>query len=286
MSIIDKMRYQIKQPDNIAVVDKFKKERGLEYLFYSDVRNQILRPESIIKMLENFTEQEDVIENNSRNILKGFSGIHEQNRNIVIKKFGQHGLYDNIRFRLISSRAIRALSIALKLQGLGINIPTPLFAVEKRGRMNKLINSFYVCRRKDFSFKLWDVYEEDFPEELRRKLLIELANSIKKIHDSNIFYGDLHPNNVHFLANTDQDSGYDIYFLDFNRAYQCDKMNIKMRARDLYRLRMSPEIRDIFLKNYDFSSRKELERLIKKYLGRHRGRKSIREKLKGLLSRV
>ncbi len=286
MSLSDKLKYQLKQPDNVEVIEKKKDKRGLEYLFYSDDRNQNTEYWSIIEVLENFSENENVIESNSRNTLKGLADFNEHKRSVVIKKFGQHGLYDNIRFRLISSRAVRSLSTALKLQSLGIKIPLPFYAVEKRGHLNKLINSFYICQHKDFSFKLWDVYEEDFPEELRRKLLIEFANSIKIIHDNNIFYGDLHPNNVHFHANSEQDSGYDIYFLDFNRAYCCDDMNIKKRARDLYRLRMSPKIRDIFLKSYDLTNRNELERFMKKYLNRHRGRKSLREKLKGVLSRV
>lgn len=225
-----------------------------------------------------FNNSSNVVNKNSRNEIKKFKNEFNLSEPIIIKKFGQQGLYDNIRFRVSKSRAFRSFKAACWLKRLEISIPQTFLAIEYRTTGNKLINSYYVCKYIDFDFDLYDVYKEKVYSDKIEELICDLAIRAKKIHDNNIIYNDFHPNNVHFKR--DENDLYEMYFIDFNRVKKSKSLNLKKKAKDLFRLRIPEGYLNLFLNKYEPNSADKLAKYIKKYYQKHLKFKKLKNKLR------
>ena len=228
---------------------------------------------------EIFANSSSLIYENSRNTIKKFQAEFGLNKPLIIKKFGQQGLYDNIRFRISKSRGFRSFRAASWLEELNIIIPQPYLAIEYRTTRNKLINSYYISEFVDFDFDLYKVYRENPLPGKTEQVISEIGKMVSKIHNHNIIYGDLHPNNIHFVRE-DRDN-YQFYLIDYNRIKKSNKLSLKERAKDLYRLRIPEDFISIFLDSYNNDGKdSKLIKYINKYHDRHRIFKKVKKKIR------
>ncbi|MBF8436552.1 hypothetical protein I0Q91_05650 [Halanaerobiaceae bacterium Z-7014] len=228
---------------------------------------------------EIFKEGTSLVYQNSRNTIKKFQTEFGLDNPLIIKKFGQQGLYDNIRFRVSKSRAFRSFRAANWLEELNILIPQPYLAIEYRTTGNKLINSYYISEFVEFDFDLYKVYRENPLPGKTEQVISELGKMVSKIHNHNIIYGDLHPNNIHFVR-TDSDS-YKFFLIDYNRIKKSSNISLKQRAKDLYRLRIPDKYASAFFDGYDYIGKDtKLHKYIDKYYNRHHLFKQVKKKIR------
>ncbi len=254
-----------------------KQRNGIEIRFFLNREKPvIIKPqflEYLIDRLMNYETAGEVLNLNSRNTIKIFQVKVSETKELAVKRFGQHGLYDNLRFRFIKSRALRSFRISLMLNKLGINVPVPFGAVEFRGSKNKLINSHYLYLKENFDFNLYDIYRENFSDSFKNRVVIRLAEKVRKIHDAGIFYSDLQPKNIQLKLSSEDD--FEIYLIDFNRAKIRENLSLKKRARDLYKLRIHEHDENLFLLHYS----DDVERL-EKYIQRNHKKSRFKKSLK------
>ena len=216
---------------------------------------------------------------NSRNTIKKFQEEFGLNKPVIIKKFGQQGLYDNIRFRVSKSRGFRSFRAASWLEELNILIPRPYMAIEYRTARNKLINSYYISEFVEFDFDLYKVYRENPLPGQTEQVIYQLGKMASKIHNYNIIYGDLHPNNIHFVK--EENDNFKFFLIDYNRIKKSKHISLKQRAKDLYRLRIPESYMAVFLDSYDYAGKdKKLVKYINKYHDRHRLFKKVKKKIR------
>lgn len=266
-----------------------QKNRGSIYynkkLSNGEVR-LVIHPDNILdfeeylpKLPDIFEDSSNLVYKNSRNKIKRFKKEFQLDKPIIIKRYGQQGLYDNIRFRVSKSRAFRSFRSALLLQELNISIPHPYMAIEYRTTYNKLINSYYVSDYIDFDFDLYEVYHnKPVSMYMVEEIVKSVAQNIKRIHNNNLLYGDLHPNNIHFLLNNENSFRY--YLIDFNRIKKIGALSLKKRAKDLCRLRVPEKYLSLFLNSYDYKSAEKLDKYIRKYQKRHLMFKNFKKKIR------
>src|SRR6056297_3132884 len=135
---------------------------------------------------------------------------------IAVKEFHIEKTYDQLRFRLLPSKAERSLKIARALGRAGLKTPSPLAVIEKRGKTNELIFSYYVTDYVDYDFNMLDI-AKDFkhPERYKiKELMPQLGKEVKRMHQANIVHNDLHAGNI---LVKDFEQKPKLYYIDLNR---------------------------------------------------------------------
>ena len=180
-------------------------------------------------------------------LVKVFDPILE--KNIVIKKFNLEKKYDRIRFRFLASKAERSLKIARSLMRVGLKTPEPLAVIEKRGKTNEIIFSYYITEYIDYDFNMLKIAEElNHPKRNEfKELLPQLAKEIKKMHKENIIHNDLHAGNI-LVKNINNKPTF--YYVDLNRGRVKKRLSEKEKINDLKRFNFTEEEKKIFFKNY------------------------------------
>ena len=171
------------------------------------------------------------------------------NKIIVIKKFKLERIYDDLRFRVISSKAERSLEIARALDNAGLKTPLPIAVIEKRGKYKKLIFSYYISEYIDYDYNMLDIAKNyNHPE--RKKILSlmpQLGKEIRKMHDSGIIHNDLHAGNILVKEINNKN---ELYYIDLNRGRVKSELSDKERINDLKRLKFTDHEKEILFKNY------------------------------------
>ncbi len=195
------------------------------------------------------------------------------NKDIIIKYFRLTRKYDHFRFRFISSKAKRSLNLAIALLDIGLKTPEPIAVVEKRGRFNKLLFSYYISEFVDYDFNLIDIAKDyDHPKRsLLVSLLPKLGKEIRKMHEHGIIHNDLHAGNILVKYENDEP---EFYYIDLNRGRVKNSLSIKEKVKDLARLKISDQEKEIFLQAY---SPDNYQKLLDKMI-------SAREKRRKLVS--
>lgn len=180
-------------------------------------------------------------------LVKIFDPILE--KDIVIKKFNLKKMYDRIRFRILSSKAERSLKIARALKKAGLKTPEPLAVVEKRGKTNEIIFSYYITDYINYNFNMLKIAENfNHPKRSEfKELLPQLAKEIKKMHKANIIHNDLHAGNI-LVKNKGAKQSF--YYVDLNRGRVKNELSEKDKIGDLKRLKFTNQEKNIFFKNY------------------------------------
>ena len=209
-------------------------------------------PEWTECFIDKFGEQKE-IENGEtiyylRNkIIKVFDPILE--RNIVIKSFKLNKIYDRLRFRFLASKAERSLKAARELEKINLKTPSPIAVIEKRGKTNELLFSYYITEYLDYDFNLLEI-AKDFDHQERdkiKKLMPQLGQEVKKMHEAGIAHNDLHAGNI-LVKN--YETKPELYYVDLNRARIKEKLSKKDKINDLKRLKFTEAEKEIFFKNY------------------------------------
>lgn len=212
-------------------------------------------PESWVDaFLDKFKQDEDY-NNEAKKILydkrNTITKIEDQflNKKIAVKEFHLEKTYDQLRFRFLASKAERSLKIARSLKKAGLKTPEPLAVIEKRGKTNELLFSYYITEFLDYEFNLLDIAKDfEHPERSKiKKLMPQLGKEIKKMHSANIVHNDLHAGNI---LVKDFASQAKLFYIDLNRGRIKDQISKKDRIDDLKRLKFTDEEKRVFFKNY------------------------------------
>ncbi len=223
--------------------------------------------------------------NDNRNLLIYYPqnkklGIKED---IFIKKFNLYKKYDKLRFRLLSSKAMRSLKIALALRKLGINTPRPIAVFDSRNITNKLVSSYYITEFIDFDYNLLDIISVD-NHPLRSeviKFLPYIANDTRKMHDAGIIHNDFHAGNI-LCKNINDDPQF--HYIDLNRARIKNNLSWKKRMKDLARLDLREDEKKVFLKNYSPKNWNRLLTIMKNKRLKRRRFVRFKKKLRGFFN--
>jgi len=205
-------------------------------------------------------------------------------QNIAIKKFKLTRNYDKLRFRLLKSKAVRSLKIALALEEVKLNTPKPVAVIEERGSFNKIIYSYFVTEYVDYDYNLLDIIK-DKRHPLRAQVkdwLPQIAEDIKRMHDAGIVHNDLHAGNI-LLRNIDTSPKF--YYIDLNRGRIKKSVNTKTRVKDLVRFKLSSEEQKIFIRNYDPSNYQNLLNLMIRLRDRRRKFIDYKKKLRSIFKK-
>ena len=199
------------------------------------------------------------------------------NREIVIKNFNLERTYDQLRFRLLPSKAERSLKIARALKKVGLKTPEPLAVIEKRGKTNELIFSYYITDYVDYDFNMLDI-AKDF-EHLERykikELMPQLGKEVKRMHQANIIHNDLHAGNI---LVKDFETKPKLFYIDLNRGRIKDQLSEKEKIDDLKRLKFTDQEKKIFFKNYSAANWKYYKEKVSE--ARQKRRKFVKAKNK------
>ncbi|MFW5749242.1 MAG: lipopolysaccharide kinase InaA family protein [Halanaerobium sp.] len=170
-------------------------------------------------------------------------------KEIAVKEFHLEKTYDQLRFRLLPSKAERSLKIARALQKAGLKTPAPLAVIEKRGKTNELIFSYYVTDYVDYDFNMLDIAKDfEHPERYKiKELMPQLGKEVKRMHKANIVHNDLHAGNI---LVKDFETDPKLYYIDLNRGRIKEKLSEKDKIGDLKRLKFTDQEKKIFFKNY------------------------------------
>lgn len=124
----------------------------------------------------------------------------------VVKRFASNTLRSVI-YTMRISKARRSYMNAVEIQRRGINTPTPIAYIEKRGHTGRLIDSIYVS-----------AYEQSESLELVTKqdpsIMIDFARFVAKLHEAGIRHDDLNSTNVRI---TGQPGSRNFSLIDLNR---------------------------------------------------------------------
>ncbi len=196
---------------------------------------------------------------------------------IVIKKFNINTQYNRLRFRFIQSKAVRSLIIASALIHIGVKTPKPLAVVEKRGKNNELVYSYYITEYIPYDYNLLDIInQKNHPYHHQIiNFLPFIAEDVRKLHDAGIVHNDLHAGNV-LIKNID--SSPEFYYIDLNRARINGKLAPKKRMKDLARFDFSQNEQEVFLRHYAPEGYRELLNLLVKM--RRKRERAIKRKRK------
>jgi len=170
-------------------------------------------------------------------------------KEIAVKEFHLEKTYDQLRFRLLPSKAERSLKIARALKEAGLKTPGPLAVIEKRGKTNELIFSYYLTDYVDYDFNMLDIAKDfEHPERYKiKELMPQLGKEVKRMHQANIVHNDLHAGNI---LVKDFETKPKLYYIDLNRGRIKDELSQKDKINDLKRLKFTAQEKKIFFKNY------------------------------------
>lgn len=239
---------------------------------------------NFIKEIHNRFGNGDIIYDD-RNTLVTF-GAKENNcllKDIVIKKFNITKKYDRLRFKFIPSKAVRSLIIASALNNVGIKTPKPVAVVEKRGKSNELVYSYYITEYISYDYNFLDIInQKEHP--YHNKILHFLpfiAEDVRKMHDAGIIHNDLHAGNV-LIKNIS--STPEFYYIDLNRARIKSKLGAKKRIKDLARFDFSQNEQEVFLQHYAPEGYHELLNLLVKMRMKRENAIKRKRKIKSLFN--
>ena len=153
----------------------------------------------------------------------------------VVKRFKKITTANRIIFANTSrfSKAHRAYISSLKLLEVGLLSPEPIAYIDIFDNM-LLTDCYYICRYVE-SESLENLFKRETKEHV--DILKSLGECIYKLHENNIFLGDLNLGNI--LYDKD-DATCKLYIIDNNRFFT-KKATLKNRIRNFNRLEVNDD---------------------------------------------
>jgi tRNA A-37 threonylcarbamoyl transferase component Bud32 len=145
-------------------------------------------------------------------------------RRIFFKRDKTKGWLESLKFLLLPSKARREWFIAYRLRKSNLPIPRPLGWME-RVRWGWLKESYYLSEAIGSGVS----FIEDSIKKRESFWTIELAKTVRKVHEAGLFHKDLHAGN--FLWN-----GESFYLIDLHRAKILKVLSLKQRLWNLSQL--------------------------------------------------
>ena len=135
---------------------------------------------------------------------------------IFLKRYNYKGIKDSFKNLFRKSRALRAMEAALRVENIGLNTPSLLFACEKR-IFGILINSFIATK----GILAKNLVELASAGSCHDALMKDVASLIRRMHEMGILHVDLKGEN--FLV----DDAQDIFLIDLDRLMRKRFLTIK-----------------------------------------------------------
>lgn len=269
----------LKEKVNNKIESSKKNIQGKLVWIADEYRSEL---EKIVEQFDNEPPRGEIIADGRNDLIKIKSLT---SKDLVVKKFNLIRNYDKLRFCFLDSKAIRSLRIALALREIGIKTPAPVAVVEKRGKFNQLLYSYYVTEYIDYDYNLLDIMrDDDHPKRNEvKKIVPSLAQNIKKMHDAGIVHNDLHEGNI-LINNFSQEA--DFYYIDLNRGRIIEELNRKKRMNDLARFKFNDAEQEKFMKAYSPEDYLKLLAIMKEQKKKRQRflqwKRKIRRKIKSL----
>lgn len=126
----------------------------------------------------------------------------------VIKRFNSD-LKNRLIYSCRASKAIRSFNNAMELVRRGFATPLPIAMIERRGPLNTLTDSYYICDYEE----AMDL--EDAMDLYGEKSLREFARYVRDLHEAGIRHDDLNDTNVRIVI--DGEGRWHFSVIDLNR---------------------------------------------------------------------
>jgi serine/threonine protein kinase len=166
----------------------------------------------------------------------------------AFKHFANDGFIKFFVSFIKSSKAKRTWDNSLYLTENGIGVPFPFFYVDMKNGEGVFVSE-YLGNRISFKDKLINLLRNNPDFDIVSNLLKQVAFSIRLMHDAGFQHNDLGNQNI-LLKEKDNGDLSSIEFIDLNRGYIRKKVSMRQVARDLSRLTLPGELRELFDKYY------------------------------------
>jgi serine/threonine protein kinase len=167
-----------------------------------------------------------------------------RSKTFVIKEFGTLGI-DRLKSAFLPSKARKAWRGAGALYNRRFNTPCPIAFLEKKKNLF-VDQSYYICEAVDNVKEIRHLLPILAEEQLKR-LLIAVADDLRRSHAEGILHRDLSDGNI--LVGEDE-GGYSLFFIDTNRIRLRRRLGMLRRIKSLIRLGIPRGFQRFFLEQY------------------------------------
>ncbi len=209
-----------------------------------------------------------------RNTIKEINFLKE---NIVIKSFKIPHIINKVAYTFFrSSKAKKSYINSLKIVNF---TPKPIAYIEYK-KFGLLHDSYFLCEKFDYDFTIREVLlDKSFPN--RDEILKQFANFTYVLHEKGVEHLDYSPGNI--LIKQDKKE-YCFKIVDVNRMI-FKTFSIKERLKNFAKLWARDEDLKIIITEYAKLSKIDTQKAIIlacKYSQKHKDRKNLKKRLKGL----
>ena len=179
---------------------------------------------------------------------------------VVIRRYRHGGLLGMLVGDLFwgRTRPFNELAVSRKALTMGLQT-TEIVAIIMHNLFFFLFKADLVTKEIVNSFDLISCLKDDLPEMVniyrqKKEVIVEIASSVRKMHDIGIYHGDLHLKNI--MIKVAKDSGFSVYIIDMDKSKLIDCLTVEDRVKNLYRLDRSVEkLKMQFRRSYDHRCR-------------------------------
>tara|TARA_Y100000815_G_scaffold246713_1_gene246585 strand:- start:1178 stop:1951 length:774 start_codon:yes stop_codon:yes gene_type:complete len=205
-------------------------------------KDSALSKDSLMKAIENFDHEGEMIGNGYRNVIKILT-IDGQRYNI--KEFKIPNLVNKIVYRFFrKSKAERSFLYGQRLLDSGILTPSPEAYVEYTSPLT-FGKSYYISKQLEYDFTIRKLIREPKCENYE-SILREFTRFTFELHEKGIHFLDHSPGNT-LIRKTG--TGYDFYLVDLNRM-EFKNLSLDERLANFARLSPKDYMLDIISDEY------------------------------------
>ncbi len=165
---------------------------------------------------------------------------------VVIKRFGARGLH-RLKTLAVPSKAKKAWRGAAACLAAGVDTPTPIAFLERRGASGPVSECYFVSARVRNAGEIRPLFRELRGEDLRT-LVTDVAAWARAAHDRGVLHRDLSDGNL--LVSAGPDGRRRFLVIDTNRIRSAAKLSRVARLRGLVRLGVPAPLRGELLAAY------------------------------------
>lgn len=231
---------------------------------------------SFIENIEEHFQKSNDILYDERNQIKSISFEGED---YVVKSFKVPNALNRFAYRYLRpSKAKRSYEYSLKIGGEFCPEPIAFIEEIKNGLLGK---SYFISKYFGYDFTIRPILlDKDFDEELRKKVLVGLADFAFKLHEKGILHRDFSYGNILIKYQGDQ---LIFNIIDVNRM-QFSDLTIEERMESFARLHADDRAMGLIISQYSQHVQQSTDMLLSlalKYRNDFQAKKDLKKKLRG-----
>lgn len=150
---------------------------------------------------------------------------------LFIKRYKFRNWAEKIKHLVVPSKALSEWRKLIEFENKGLSCPRPLAFSEKRS-LGFLQSAYLIIEAITGAVPLNEyIAQTTIGPKNKRKLIVSLAALIRQLHDSGIYYRDLHAGNIMIRVTGDKEP--ELFFIDLHRAITFPKLLPWMKIKDL-----------------------------------------------------